>query len=337
MAIGVSLVFLGAKKIVWLNTNTVKAKNVWHFDKQSITICFPPRNNRLMHQTIINLTSAGFVVTDGAWGTQLQQRGLKPGECPDAWNLSHPKEVEQVAKSYIDAGSRLILTNTFGASRFMLARHSLDSQVAAINRAGVEISRRAAGGRASVFASIGPSGEILMMGKVSAEQMRAAFEEQAQAIADAGADGIVIETMSDPAEAEVAAAAAHATGLPVVACMVFDSGANRDRTMMGTTPEQAAERLLAAGADCVGSNCGQGIAGFVSICRRLHAVSGSPIWIKPNAGLPKMVGATAVYSQTPEEFAAYIPELIEAGAAFIGGCCGTSPEFISAIGKRHIA
>jgi len=284
-----------------------------------------------MHKTIAELTSAGPVVTDGAWGTQLQQQGLQPGDCPDAWNLTHPDNVARVARSYVEAGSQLILPNTFGANRFVLARHGLAGQVAEINRAGVEISRKAAGDQAKVFASVGPSGVMLMLGKVAAADLQAAFTEQAQALADAGADGIVVETMSDPAEAKLAVAAACQTGLPVVACMVFDSGAQRDRTMMGTTPEQAAEQLTAAGADCIGSNCGQGIAGFVAICRRLHAASDRPIWIKPNAGLPTVVDGKTVYTQTPEQFAAYVPELVAAGAAFLGGCCGTSPEFIRAL------
>jgi 5-methyltetrahydrofolate--homocysteine methyltransferase len=284
-----------------------------------------------MHPTIAKLTSTGPVVTDGAWGTQLQQRGLPVGACPDAWNLAQPKKVEEVARAYVEAGSRVILTNTFGANRFILARHGLADKVAEINRAGVEISLRSAASRAKVFASVGPSGVMLMMGQVSENELKAAFAEQARAIAQAGADGIVIETMSDPAEAALATAAAHETGLPVVACMTFDSGARKDRTMMGATPEQAAEQLSAAGADVIGSNCGQGIAGMVEVCRRLHAATDRPIWIKANAGLPENVDGKTVYRQTPAEFAAYVPQLVEAGASFIGGCCGATPEFIRAV------
>ena len=263
----------------------------------------------IMHPTLEKLVASGPVVTDGAWGTQLQQQGLPMGACPDAWNLERPEAVEEVARAYVEAGSRVILTNTFGANRFILARHGLAEQAAEINRAGVEISRRAAAGRALVFASLGPSGVMLLMGEMSEEDLQAAFAQQAQAIAQAGADGIVVETMSDPAEARLAVAAARQTGLPVVACMTFDSGPNKDRTMMGTTPEQAAEQLLAAGADCVGSNCGQGIAGFVAICRRLQVASGRPVWIKANAGLPEMRDGETVYSQTPDEFADYVPRL----------------------------
>ncbi len=287
-----------------------------------------------MHPFLDQLLAAGPVVTDGAWGTQLQARGLPVGSCPDLWNLEYPDRVEEVARAYVEAGSQVILTNTFGANRFMLERHGAADRVVAINRAGAEISRRAAGSKAAVFASIGPSGVVLMMGQVPPEALEEAFTEQAAALADAGADALVIETMADPAEAKLAVAAAHGTGLPVVACMVFDSGKDHDRTMMGTTPEQAVEVLLEAGADLIGSNCGQGVAGFVPICRRLAAAGGRPVWIKANAGLPQMRDGKTVYTQTPEEFADYVPPLVKAGAGFLGGCCGTSPEFIAAVASR---
>lgn len=284
-----------------------------------------------MHPLIERLTSAGPIITDGAWGTQFQLQGLELGTSPDLWNLTHPDRVEAVARSYVDAGSQVILTNTFGCNKYTLAKYGAADQVAALNRAGVEISRRAAAGRARVFASVGPTGVMLMMGAVKEEELQAAFAEQIQAMADGGADGIVLETMSDPAEARLAVAAARQTGLPVVACMVFDSGKNLDRTMMGTTPEQAVETLLEAGADLVGSNCGQGVAGFVPICRRLHEASGRPVWVKANAGLPEMRDGKAFYAQSPEQFAEFVPQLLEAGAAFVGGCCGTSPDFIRAL------
>jgi len=287
-----------------------------------------------MHRLFEELTGTGPVVTDGAWGTQLQERGLEVGACPDAWNLSHPERVEKVPRAYVEAGSQIILTNTFGANRFTLARHNLVDKVAEINRAGVEISRRAAAGKARVFASVGPTGIMLMMGEVSPEEVQAAFEAQCQAIAEAGADAIVLETFSDPAEILLAVAAAKKTGLPVVACMTFDSGKDHDRTLMGTTPELAAQKLTAAGADCIGSNCGQGIEGFVKIAARLKAATDRPIWIKANAGLPEMIGGRAVYAQTPEKFAAVVPSLVAAGANFVGGCCGTTPEFIRAVKRK---
>lgn len=287
-----------------------------------------------MHPLIERLLAHGPTVTDGAWGTQLQARGLAIGDFPDAWNLTHPELVAEVARAYVASGSQVILTNTFGANRIRLAENSLADRVVEINRRGAEISRAAAAGQAAVFASMGPSGKLLMSGEVNAEEILAAFTEQARGLAEGGADAIVVETMSDLEEAKLAVAAARATGLPVVACMVFDSGKNLDRTMMGSTPEQAAQALNAAGADVIGANCGQGIAGFLPICQRLRAATERPVWIKPNAGLPQLVEGRAVYAGTPEDFANQVPALIEAGANFIGGCCGTSPGFISALGRR---
>jgi methionine synthase I (cobalamin-dependent) len=284
-----------------------------------------------MHPLIQHLVSHGLVITDGAWGTELQARGLALGDFPDAWNLTHPDRVGEVARAYLEAGSQVILTNTFGANRIRLGEQAVADRLAEINARGVEISLKAAAGRARVFASIGPTGKLLMSGEVTEAELRAAFAEQAQALAQARPDGLVVETMSDLEEAKLAVSAARETGLPVVACMVFDSGKDKDRTMMGTAPEQAAQALTEAGADVIGANCGQGIAGFIAICRRLHAATERPIWIKANAGLPTMVDGRARYSATPDEFAGYIPELIKAGASFIGGCCGTRPDFIAAI------
>jgi methionine synthase I (cobalamin-dependent) len=284
-----------------------------------------------MHPLIQQLLEDGPVITDGAWGTELQARGLGLGEFPDAWNLTHPERVAEVARAYVDAGSRVILTNTFGANRLRLGDHAAAGQVREINQRGVEISHAAAQGRALVFASIGPSGKMLVSGEVTEAELLAAYTEQAQALARGGADALVVETMSDLAEARLAVTAARETGLPVVACMVFDSGKEKDRTMMGTTPEQAAQGLAEAGADFIGANCGQGIAGFAAICRRLRAATDRPIWLKANAGLPTVVDGRAQYNATPEDFAAHIPELIRLGAGFVGGCCGTRPDFIAAI------
>ena len=287
-----------------------------------------------MYAFIQKLVAEGPVLTDGAWGTQLQAQGLQSGEFPDGWNLSHPGRVLTVARSYVEAGSRVILTNTFGANRLRLAETDFAAKAAEINRKGVEISKQAAQGRAFVFASIGPTGKMLMTGETTPDELRAAFEEQAKALAQAGPDALVVETMTDIEEARAAVAAARATGLPVVACMVYDSGKDKDRTMMGTTPEQAAAALTEAGADVIGANCGQGIAGFVPICRRLHAATDRPIWIKANAGLPQMQQGKVVYKTTPQEFAGFAPALIEGGASFLGGCCGTSPAFIKVLKQK---
>ena len=282
-----------------------------------------------VHPLIQKLIAQGPILTDGAWGTQLQARGLGPGEIPDLWNITHPDAVISVAKAYVEAGSQVILTNTFGANRFRLAECNAADEAKTINEAGVRMSRQAAAGHALVFASIGPSGKMLMTGDVAEDWLYAAFLEQAQALAAGGADALVVETMADVNEAALAVRAAKTTGLPVVASMVFDSGKDKDRTMMGTTPEQAAARLGEEGADVIGANCGQGVAGFVKICARFKAAAGGlPVWIKANAGLPKIVDGQSVYETTPEEFASYVPDLLKAGANFIGGCCGTSPDFV---------
>jgi methionine synthase I (cobalamin-dependent) len=284
-----------------------------------------------MHPLIARLVAEAPVVTDGAWGTELLARGLAASACADEWNLSHPDLVEQVARGYVEAGSRVLLTNTFRANRLALRAHGLADRTAEINRAGVAISRRAAGGAALVFASLGPSGRRLPTGEVGEGELREAFAEQARALADAGADALVLETFSDLGEARVAVGAARETGLPVVACLVFDSGKDP-----GPTPEQAAETLTAAGADVIGANCGRGVAGFVPVCRRLRAGTDLPIWVKANAGLPRIVEGRLVYPVTPDEWAGHGPALRDAGASFLGGCCGTTPAFIRAL-RRALA
>ena len=279
--------------------------------------------------TTTNWFTSGTFILDGAWGTQLQLRGLALGEHPDLWNLSYPDKVQEIASAYVQAGSDIILTNTFGSNRFLLAKHGAEDKVAELNRAGVRLSKDAAQKQnCRVFASVGPTGVMLMSGTVTPEELYAAFLEQVQAIAAEVPDGIVIETMSDPAEAVLAVKAAKTTGLPVAVTMVFDTGKNKDRTMMGTTPEQSVEQLTAAGADIIGANCGQGIDGFIPICQRMRAVTTMPLWMKANAGLPEIVDGKTVYNQTPEHFAESAKELLAAGANFIGGCCGTSPDYI---------
>jgi methionine synthase I (cobalamin-dependent) len=276
---------------------------------------------------LANWLAAGPLVTDGAWGTELQNRGLLPGESPDLWNLHHPGRVEAVARAYCAAGSRIILTNTFRANAVSLP----DADIRSINQAGVAISRRASAGRARVVASVGPSGKLLLPDDPGADLLGAAFATQARSLAEAGADALLLETMTDLGEARIALDALLSTGLPVIVSFVFDSGRNKDRTMMGVTPEQAASAMSAAGADAVGANCGAGIEGFIPICGRLRAASDLPVWIKPNAGVPVMKDGQITYQTTPEQFASHVPELIEAGASFIGGCCGTNPKFIEAI------
>jgi methionine synthase I (cobalamin-dependent) len=275
-------------------------------------------------------------LTDGAWGTEFQKLGAALGACIDEWNLTKPELVRRVAESYVRAGSRVILTNTFRANCISLLPYGLQGQVEAINRTAVKISRQAAGDSAMVFASIGPSGKMLLTKEVNAEQLRDTFSQQARALASEGPDALLIETITDLTEARIAAAAAMETGLPVIVSLVFDSGKNGDRTIMGTTPEQAAAALTSDGVHGIGANCGLGIRDFIPVCKELAAATALPIWIKPNAGLPEMLGGVAQYKTTPEEFAASAQELVEAGATFLGGCCGTTPEFIRSLAQQPV-
>jgi len=284
-----------------------------------------------MHALIQQLVAQKPVITDGAWGTELQRQGLDPGESPDNWNLKYPERVEAVGRAYVEAGSRIILTNTFQANRIVLQRHGLAERLDEINRAGVEISRRAAEGRAYVFASLGPSGKLLVSAEVSEMELQEVFAEQAEALARAKPNALVIETMSDVEEAKLAVLSCRQTDLPVVACMAFDSGKRKDRTIMGTTPEQAAAVLAAAGADVIGANCGQGIKHYLPLAKRLRAATDRPLWIKANAGSPELAGEGTAYRTTPSQFAEAAPGIIDAGVTFIGGCCGTGPEFIRAL------
>lgn len=272
-------------------------------------------------------------LTDGAWGTELDKLGCPPGFCREEWNLTKPELVEKVAASYVEAGSRIILTNTFGANRFVLAKHNHEDKVADFNKAGAQISKKAAGDKAYVFGSMGPSGKIVMMGEAKEEDLYEAFKAQADGLAAGNVDGIVVETMTELAEAVAAVKAAKTTGLPIAACMTYDSGKDKTATMMGVTPEQAAESLIAAGADIVGCNCGIGIENYIKVCRMLKQACDKPIWVKANAGMPEIEEGKVVYRMSPEEFAIKAQDLIAAGANILGGCCGTSPAFIAAIRK----
>lgn len=284
-----------------------------------------------MNITFEELLADAPVLTDGAWGTQLQVRGLAPGEFPDLWNLRWPHRVHEVAQSYVMAGSRVILTNTFGANPFRLAEINAQKQVREINCAGVWISQNAAADKAAVFASMGPSGKMIVSGDVTFYELHRGFRQQAEAFAEAGADAVVIETMSELEEARAALLAVRESGLPSIVCMVFDSGKDKDRTMMGNTPEEVAEALTKAGATAIGANCGQGIATAINVCRRLATATDLPVWMKPNAGLPELSDGAIKYKTSPQQFASYVPGLVEAGASFVGGCCGSNPEFIREI------
>ncbi len=275
------------------------------------------------------------VVLDGAWGTQLQSRGLPAGACPDEWNLSHPEKVKGVAREYIEAGSRIIGTNTFGANSVCLEKSNLADRAREINLAGIAISKRAAGERALVFASMGPTGKSLLMKEIDPERVARSFREQAEALASGGADGLVVETMMDLQEAELAVQAAKSTGLPVVACMTYGAGKDKDRTLMGVSIAQAVERFVALGVDIVGSNCGQGLEGMLRTCKVLKEQTDLPIWIEANAGIPRYKEGKTVYDTDAERFAELAQKVVEAGADLIGGCCGTDPEYIRLIAERY--
>ncbi len=272
------------------------------------------------------------LIADGGWGTEFVQRGLGPGEAPEAWNIERRADVFAVASSYVQAGAEIILTNTFGGTRMKLAKSGMDLKTEDINRSGARISKEAAGSKSLVFASIGPTGEFpAPLGNITAEAMGRDFAEQAIALAEGGADGIVIETITDLAEAKAALRAVREnTDLPAAVTLTFDKGKKGYATIMGIRPEQAAMELEKDGADIVGANCGAGIDNMIEVVRLMHGATSLPIWCKPNAGLPELLGGKTVYRETPEMMASKIKKLAEAGARFIGGCCGTTPAHIRA-------
>lgn len=266
-------------------------------------------------------------VSDGAWGTELDKLGCPAGYCREEWNLSHPELVEKVAASYVAAGSNVILSNTFSANPFTLEKHGLAGKIEALNCAGAQISKKAAENKAWVFASMGPTGKMLMTEEVTEEELYKAFSLQARALAKGGADAIVCETFADLQELLIAVRSVKEAGLPVVASMTFDTGPDL-RTMMGVAAGDAAEQLARAGADTVGCNCGVGIDGYIKVAGVMRQHTDLPIWVKPNAGLPEIQGGKTVYREGPEGFAGKVHLLLKAGANFVGGCCGTTPAHI---------
>ena len=284
-----------------------------------------------MLYSVDEIIRGGVFLSDGAWGTELVKRGMRRGEIPELLNETNPELVGEVAKSYVNAGSDILLTNTFGGNRVLLALHGLEARVKELNRLGVRISKEAATGKALVFASIGPTGKMIITGDITREASEEAFREQAAAAAEAGADAIVVETMGDIQEYEAAVRAAKSTGLPVVGCMSFDSGKDKQHTMYGVSVDQMVEMAEHVGIDMVGANCGIGIENYIRIAENLLKATRLPVWIKPNAGLPEIDGGKAVYRMKPEEFAGYAKTLVDMGVRVIGGCCGSTPDHIEAV------
>ncbi|MDE3170480.1 MAG: homocysteine S-methyltransferase family protein [Acidobacteriota bacterium] len=286
-------------------------------------------------EPFLSAISNRVLVCDGAMGTQLQAAGLELGACGEQWNLTHSDVVLAIQSAYVGAGSDCLITQTFGASSINLARHGLASFADEINRAGADIARRAFAGRAGyVLGDIGPFGGMLKpLGSVTPETASAAFHQQACTLVASGVDAVIIETQTSLEELRLAIDAARAAGAPcIIASVAFEVTRNgRDvRTIMGTTPEQAAEFIQRSGAQVVATNCGAGvdINWMAQILARYRRVCDLPLMAKPNAGRPVLENGRWIYKQSPEEMADGLPKLLDAGARIVGACCGSTVAHI---------
>jgi 5-methyltetrahydrofolate--homocysteine methyltransferase len=270
-------------------------------------------------------------------GTFLHAKGLGSGECPESWCITHPVAVREIAEAYIAAGSDIVETNSFGGSSLRLKVEGLADKAQEFNRAAAALAKEAMGNKGYVAASVGPTSLILVEegGQTTAEELYESFKEQVIALAEGGADAICIETMSSMREATQAIKAAKEnTKLPVICTFTFQAKTKGFRTMTGLTPENAAHEAVAAGADIVGANCGNGIANMIEITKQMRAAEPKvPILIHANAGMPKEENGKVVFEESPEYMASRVAEVIAAGANIIGGCCGTSPAHITAMAK----
>jgi 5-methyltetrahydrofolate--homocysteine methyltransferase len=291
-----------------------------------------------MNQALLETVSARRLVCDGAMGTQLMLAGLGSGACGDLWNCSNAGRVLAIQRRYAEAGADCLITNTFGASRIALARHGLERDVPAINKAGVRIAREAFGARGGfVLGDVGPLGALLEpYGELSLAEAGAALAEQITALVRAGVDAVILETQTSLDELGLAIDASKAAGAPcIIASLAYDlsSEKNTFATMMGVTPEKAAVFAGGRGAHIVGLNCGTGVdmAGAARILRDYRKQTQLPLMAQPNAGLPVLEGGRPVYRQTPADMAGGVPELLAAGAGIVGSCCGSAPEHTRAI------
>jgi 5-methyltetrahydrofolate--homocysteine methyltransferase len=276
------------------------------------------------------------LLLDGAYGTLLMGMGLPAGRPPDEWNLLHPDLVTLLHENYIEAGARIILTNTFGSNSVKLARSELGERSREMNLRGAELARKAAGRSTLVAGDMGPTGELLEpYGSLSIEKARRSFAEQAQALHEGGVDLIMIETMYDLREALCALEAAlEATPLPVFASLTFEKRGSAFATIMGNRVAPALAELERAGATAVGANCSMGTSQMRELVRLMVDSTSLPVIAEPNAGEPRLKEGRLTYDATPEEFADHMLEIVEIGARVVGGCCGTDPVFIRTLRGR---
>jgi methionine synthase I (cobalamin-dependent) len=286
-----------------------------------------------MNRLLERLAQPGILVADGATGTQLQKAGLPVGAPSELWVLENPEGIRNLHRSYVNAGSDIILTDTFGGTRVKLEKNGLGDKVAEINRTAAQLAREVIGKNGIVLGDIGPTGALLEpLGPLSQEEAVKAFAEQAGALAEGGADGIVIETMSDLNEAIAAVQGARqATSLPVLVTMSFDS---HGRTMMGVKPAKAAKELSALGVDVIGVNCGRTLTENLTAIQEMRTAAPEAVLMaKPNAGLPHTDGSDLVYDVTPEVMAEYAQKFADLGVKILGTCCGSTPEHIRAVAE----